>query len=345
MPSTIVMTKNNISNLNRGNNQLVYSFPNSVTFPNHEIAITNIAMAYSWFNIDSTSLNNSTFYYLWAADGTVSPPNPRQWNIVIPDGLYEISTINYYLQFKMIQNGHYLIDAATGDNVYFMEMVINPANYTVQMNTYPIPNITALNPSGFVSINGVVSTTYKYPAAWTYVTATGVGFIPTICMSNPNLGGLGTNGAVGVPTDPHVFNNFYKVVGFTSDFTTNANTYALAVTVTNKSANSSSAPQVQANSTIFFAISNIDNKYSNPSTIVYQLSPTVNFGDLITVTPAQFSYNKLIPGTYNNIRLSILGTNLAPITIQDPELTITMVIRDRKDITLSDALNTAQGGK
>ena len=322
MVAQIVFTQNNITNIGKGNNQLVYSFPNSVSFPNHEVAISNISLYYSWVNIDSNTLNNNTFYYLWEQAGDAGL---LSFPVVIPNGLYEISTINYFLQFTMIQNGHYLVDTATGNNVYFIEMVVNPSNYTVQINTYPIPAISGTTPP----------TGYTLGTGWTY---NGTGFIPTVCMSNPNL-------IAGVPTVPHTYTNFYKIVGYDPAFTSNSNTYTIATTTANKSSNSSTAPQVQPNPTIFFAISNIDNKYSNPSTIVFQLSPTVAFGELITITPPQFAFNKLIPGTYNGIRLAILGTNFQPLSIIDPEITITMVIRDRKDISLTDALATATGGK
>lgn len=324
MVATIVLTQNNIAPaaVNNGNNQFVYQFPSSVAFPNHEIAIQNISMYYSWVNINSTTLNNNTFYYYWNTSGS----GVKQFPVVIPDGLYEISTINSYLQFQMIKNGHFWTDSA-GNYIYFIEMVVNVNTYTVQINTYPVP---ATVPSGYTggsaAATGQGYTPYANP---------GAAFIPVVSMCN-------TSG---------VYNNFYKVVGFTPTFSTYVvgGVYQYAPYVTsstlNQSVISTVAPQVQPNPTLFLAVSNIDNKYSNPSTIVYQLSPTVAFGELITITPAQFAYNKLLPGTYNGIRLQILGTNLQPINILDPAITITLVIRDRKDVSLVDALGTATGGK
>jgi hypothetical protein len=148
------------------------------------------------------------------------------------------------------------------------------------------------------------------------------------------------------------YTNFYKTVGFPptwSSYNTNGlppYTYTtISPSTSTTSQNSTTAPQVQPNPTLFFAISNIDNKYSNPSTIVYQINADVGFGQLISITPPQFAFNKLLPGTYNGLRLSILGTNLQPIDILDPAMTITLVIKDRKDVSLGDALNQAGGGK
>jgi len=327
MVATIVLTQNNIvpSALNNGNNQFVYNFPNSIAFPNHEISVQNINMYYSWANINSTNLHNNTFYYTWGVAGN-APPYSAQFAVVIPDGLYEISTINHFLQYTMIQNGHYLVDTATGNYVYFMEMVISPSNYTVQINTFPVPAIAA---------GPTAPTGYTLGSGWSYV---GNSFVPTVCMANPNITGGGAGST-------HPYTDFYKIVGLNPTSTTNGGLYTISTVLTTKSTNSVIAPQVQPNPTLFLAISNIDNKYSNPSTIVYQLGADVGFGQLINITPPQFAYNKLIPGTYNGLRLQILGTDFQPIQILDPAISITLVIRDRKDITLSDALNQASGGK
>jgi hypothetical protein len=327
MVATIVFSQNNIvpGSLNKGNNQLAYQFPNSVSFPNHEIAVQNISMYYSWVNINGTTLNNNTFYYLWYV-ASVSTP----FSVVIPDGLYEISTINKYLQFILISRGHYAKDNTNSVNVYFSELIVNEASYGVQINNFPIPAPFLVGPSTTFTYNTV---SYTTPGNWANP---GTIFTPTITMCNPVT---------------LAFTNFYKIVGFPalwSSYNTNGGapyTYTVNPATSATSQNSTTAPNVQPNPTLFFAISNIDNKYSNPSTIVYQINADVGFGQLINITPPQFAFNKLLPGTYNGLRLSILGTNFQPIDILDPAMTITMVIKDRKDVSLGDALSTAQGGK
>jgi hypothetical protein len=285
-----------------------------------------------------------------------------QFAVVIPDGLYEISTINSYLQFKMISNGHYAINTTASTNVYFAEMKVNPADYSVQINTYNVPlQFNVAGGTTGITIPGNANT-YAVPSNWIIptppITGGGSGFsasnsfIPTVALSNPNI----VAGAIGAT---HPYTNFYKTIGYDPTWTsyntgtTTAPVYSFTAQSfttssgagTNTSAVSIIAPIVQPNPTLFFAISNIDNKYSNPSTIVYQLNADVAFGELISITPPQFAFNKLLPGTYNGLRLSILGTNFQPIEIIDPAMTITLVIKDRKDVSLGDALATAQGGK
>lgn len=63
MVATIVLNQSNLLP-NGNNNTFIYKFPNSVAFPNHEIAVQSINMYYSWSNINPAPLNNTTFFIL-----------------------------------------------------------------------------------------------------------------------------------------------------------------------------------------------------------------------------------------------------------------------------------------
>jgi hypothetical protein len=131
--STIILTQDNLVNLNDGNNQLVFRFPNSVRLSNHAIAVSSITMYYSWFNITSAFQNN-TFQYTWVdTTGTINT-----YDVIIPDGVYDISTINSYFQSVMVDNGTYAINTS-GEYVYYLEMVVNASQYKIQINSYQVP--------------------------------------------------------------------------------------------------------------------------------------------------------------------------------------------------------------
>jgi hypothetical protein len=85
------------------------------------------------------------------------------------------------------------------------------------------------------------------------------------------------------------------------------------------------------NPTLFLTCSGISNKYASPSTVLYSITPTVALGQVITERPNEKSYAKLVDGTYNQITIKILGTDLNPITILDPAMTIMLSIRDDND--------------
>jgi len=283
------------------NNKLVYRFPNSTVLKDKYIAVSNVSMFYSWFNITSASKNN-TLTYTWTAGTTTTT-----YTITIPDGLYEISAINNYCQYVMIQNKTYWI-SSTGDNIYPFEIILNPNRYAVQINTYLVPSSV---PSG---------------------------------MSVPSsFAGWPTTPQNTVITIPTAFN---IIVGYTAGFATNANVnnayVAPSPTVTNNYVSkdsvtgtlsylSNTSPQVQPNNNVLFSISNINNPYSQPSSIIYSLNPNVAVGEQIYETPPNFMWNKLIDGTYSEIRLTFLGNDLRPLIINDPNMTILLTIRDKDE--------------
>lgn len=292
---TLVLNYNNLVQDGQ-NNKMVYKFPNSVLFNNHYLAFAACSMYYSWFNI-SADLKNNTFTYNW----TDSTMTFTTYTITIPDGLYEVDTLNQLLQFNFIKNGHYLVDS-NGLNVYYAEFIINGPRYAVQINTYLFP--TAL-PNGWTNPAGLTFPTNSF---------------------NPQI------------TLPILFNN---ILGFTAGFQTNQNISNAFIAPTSnyvsKLANgtisyiSTTAPNVQPNSSVLFSISNIDNAYAQPTSIIYTLVPNVGVGEIINERPPNFIWNKLIPGTYNELRLTILGTDLNPIKINDPSITIVLVIKDKAE--------------
>ena len=278
---TLVLNETNIVGVN--NNTLIYSFPSSVDLTGCEVAVSNITMYYSWDNINAQTLQNSIFTYTWVSGATATT-----YTITIPNGLYELADINAYLQFIFIQNGHYLVNGS-GQNVYYAEMIINPTQYAVQVNTFAVP--TSL-PAGFTNPAGLVFPTTTF---------------------NPVL------------TFPA---NFNEIVGYAPNFATSINTGG----GNTLSYLSTVAPQLQPNSSLLIAMSGIDNKYANPSSIIYSVAPNVALGELIVEKPAQFNFNRLLSGTYNQIRLQFIGANLTPVVIRDANMTIILVIKDQDDL-------------
>lgn len=278
------------------NNKLIYKFPNSVQFKDNYISLSQAQLYYSWYNI-TTEYQNNIIQYIWIDGAGVQ----TTYTITIPDGIYEIITLNQLLQFTFIQNGHYLVNGS-GENVYYAELLVNPARYACQINTYSFP--TAL------------------PAGW----------------SNP----------AGVAFPPQTFNpsiilpaNINKILGYVAGFSTNLNinnAYIPPVSqYVSKLANgtlsyiSTSAPNVQPNSSVIINISNIDNQYAQPTGTCYTIVPSVAVGEVINEKPVNYIWNKLIPGLYNEISIQLLGTDLQPIKINDPSMTYVFVIKEANE--------------
>jgi hypothetical protein len=283
------------------NSELVYKFPNSVLFKDKFISVSSISMFYSWFNILTSQYNNK-MTYTWTALGITTT-----YEILIPDGLYEIVDLNNFIQFTCIQNGTFW--TLGGFNYYPFEIIVNPNRYAIQLNTYLIP------------------------------TALPVG--ATVPPSFPGWPTITQNSVV-------TFNsNINQIVGYNFGFTSNANLAngyvpPVPVTASNNfvaknslgtlSYLSNVSPQVQPNSNVLFNITNINNPYSQPSSVIYSLSPTVAIGSQIFERPPNFMWNRLIDGTYNELRLQLKGANGERLAIQDPNMTILLTIRDMVDV-------------
>jgi hypothetical protein len=241
---------------------------------------------------------------------------PTTYTVTIPDGLYEISQINSYLQFQMIKNGTYLINSV-GQYVYYLEIVLSPTAYGVQINTYPVPTSSGWTQNGTTGQwTGNAGTAF---AGWT---------TPLANTQAGNAGWVGFPTTIFNPVFATIVGNYFNnIIGYASGFSTSVNTG----NNTNLSYLSTTAPEVNPNAVAYVAISNISNPYANPSSIIYSISPDVAFGQLITELPPQFCWSPLLQGTYNQLRLQFLGTDFAPLKILDPVMTIMLVIRDRKE--------------
>lgn len=280
MPSTIIFTSRNIV-ANTNNNTLVYNFPSSVKFDDHSVAVAQCNMFYSWTNINASPLNNNKFSYTYKVAGIVNT-----YQVVIPDGIYEIADLNNFLQFTMVLNGTYLVNDV-GNYVYYAEFVLNPTLYAVQINTYP--QLIVL------------------PAGWT----------------NPSALALSTTAINPTITLPEYFN---EIVGFIANYVTpQPPTFNTIFSIT-----STVSPQVQPNPSLFLTMSAVQNVYAVPSSIIYAITPTTGTGTQIADRPFQFVWNKLLSGTYNQLRLQFLGTDLGAINILDPNMTIMLVIKDNR---------------
>jgi hypothetical protein len=128
-----------------GNSVYRYTFPvGSVKFKNSKVAIANISLYYSWFNV-SVLNNNNSYSFDWPTPAGTTP-----FTITMPDGYYDVSGLNQYLQQFCITNNLYLINTG-GDYVYYLEFVSSGTYYAIQFNSYPVP--TAL-PAGWTAPAG-----------------------------------------------------------------------------------------------------------------------------------------------------------------------------------------------
>ena len=87
------------------------SLSNDLMLKDSLISLTHCSLYYTWRNIKSI-YNNNTFSYKHIPTNTIH-------SHVIPDGSYEISDINNFIHFTMIQNGcNKTVSESFGINIY-----------------------------------------------------------------------------------------------------------------------------------------------------------------------------------------------------------------------------------
>ena len=128
------------NNINQ--NQFKVNLANTTDLSSFDVSVGQAFVYNSWNNV-SSNFNNNTFTLTIPTSGA-----PVVANITIPNGGYNISDLNNYLQYWFITNGYYLTSTATGLNQYFAAFELSPTSYSVQLITYPLP--TSL-PAGFTS--------------------------------------------------------------------------------------------------------------------------------------------------------------------------------------------------
>ena len=119
------------------------SLSTNIDLNNYEVSVGQMFIYYSWYNINASPLNNNKFTLTIPKNG-----GSDTLNVVIPDGAYNISDLNNFLQYTLIAGGYYIYNTTTLVNTYYASFSISPTSYAVQFNTTPLP--TSL-PAGFTS--------------------------------------------------------------------------------------------------------------------------------------------------------------------------------------------------
>lgn len=288
----------NSSNVVQGSNNasFVYTFPNGgYVFKDDYIAVQELSQYFSAFNITS-NYNNKSFSYIWI-DGTT-------WVVNIPDSFLQIVDINAYMQSVMVANNHYLIDGA-GDYIYLLEMVVNQAQYAVQVNSY------------LLSVAIATANSWVRPASATWV-------IPT----NPILP------YIVIPST----NNFGLLIGFapgqfpagtitgTPPAQIQTPSYAISQSIL-----STLAPQVTPYSSFLVFCSLVNNKAVIPNQLIFSYTPTnATFGALQSYKPnAELAWNKVEDGTYNQFTIEFRDQLGRPVYFRDPNTLITLITKNK----------------
>lgn len=299
---TLILNSSNIV-AGTNNSVLEYEFVggNVNLVKGQKVALASIQMYYSTFNI-TAAYNNNVFNYVWV-DGTTH-------QVLFPDGFYDAIAINNFLHFTMLQNKHYLIDNDTGEFVWFITFSPNAQRYAIEVNCFPMS--ATLFPIG-TGINQ-----FSLPAGATWV-------VPTANI---------------VPELQVLANAFRQIIGFEAGLYPNAviagvppaqtqtPSYTAAQTFL-----STTAPQITPFSSFLVNCSLVNNNYAVPNSLIFSFSPQGVFGEQFSVAPNEYVFIDVLPAQYNRFRVFFTDQNNFPISFQDPNMIIQILISDPADNT------------
>ena len=325
---TITLSRDNVVENGR-NDTLLYEFQGGQDMTHTEVALSSLYMYYSWENINAAPLANNKFSFIWPAiteDGNgnaIGPFGPTKFDVVIPDGQYEIRDINTFLQNFCIDNDLYLKDTATGQFVYFLQIQINPTQYKIQFNSYSLPSDFASISAQYTQPpNGFGSSITGVPAAGGFPGSTGGPFAPGWFFPSK------FSEFVGQPDNkfyPNQLPTPYDVFSPTS--LPAALRPSGAFPTGSVSFLSTKTPQVNPNPVIYLQCSLINNPLANPTSFLAPVPGKTALGDLLIQEPPEFAFAQCSPGAPTSFTLRFTDVQGSPIKLLDPNITITLIFR------------------
>jgi len=293
MPKSILINSSNIV-ANTNNSTFEYNFPQGgVVFRDDLVAVQQVSIYNSVFNITSANSNNS-FSYIWVDNTTTT--------ITIPDSYLDCAGINAYLQSIMYSNTHYLTDA-DGNIVYLLELVVNQARYAFQINSYLISTAIA------------TANTWTIASGATWVLPTN-SILPMFVVPATNIASL-----IGFTAGS------YPTTTITGSPPAQVQTPAYTASY---SALSSIAPQIIPTPTYLGVCNLVQNKLAIPSQLIYSLTiEGVSFGSLYVNQISDPVFNDIADGQYTSLRFSFVDTTGNYIKFNDPNTMILLIIKNR----------------
>lgn len=215
-------------------------------------------------------------------------------NITLPAGYYAVTDIQEYIQQQCVANNLYLVDNS-GNYVYYVYMSYNVNYYKIQILFSAVPTVL---PTGWTK-----------PTAGTGGWATALpstGYTPQLVL--PATGSIST------------------ILGFVPGAT-----YPSALTTSSQSILSTLTPNGSTVNSIVCRCSIVRNDIGSPTDILDAINITVPYGSAITYEPSFERWVKINDGTYSNITITFSDQNFNTIYARDPNISITLLIRNGKN--------------
>lgn len=278
-----------VNSSNRENiNTYKISFPNVVNLDNYSVSVGQAFLYYSYYNINSYPLNNNQFSLSFP--GYLSGAAQL---ITIPDGCYEISDLNNFLQYWMAERNLYLTETSSGLRKYYASFSVSPTAYAIQINTTPIESSL---PTGYTNAGAIVfnGTDNRHPQ---------------ITISSNN--------------------NFKDIIGFNAGTYPTTST---APGSSNYTKLSDYIPNVNPISSIEIRLSCVYNPFSSNSTVLHcGTNGDSRVGEIMDISPKTLQYVPC-QGSWKDIKLQFFDQSGRILQLLDPNITIKLLFKkDKQD--------------
>ena len=277
--NTIIL--NSTHRVPNSNNKFVYRFPTQASFTSNDtIAVSTMNVFNSFFNIEATRGNNKISIF-WAPDGLT-------YNLIIPDGFYDIPALNYQLQFFMTENHLYTYSAIENENVFYIELVLNPNRYAVELRCFPVPDSNEAATD--LQLTKPVDATWDFHLTFDLT--------PSITFNSA----FGSLIGFSAGTYPELLENEIKV--YFNDL----------------------IPQISIVNSLLVTCNLVNSFYSNPVNVLYSMPISSSFGNSMSSKDSMRTDVNIFDGTYQSIVLEILDQRYERVHMHDFELEIKLTL-------------------
>lgn len=281
----------------KSNNTYTVPLATSINLNDYEVSIGSGYIYYSWYNI-SSALNNNSFQLIIPNNATTTTIT-----YTIPDGAYNISTLNSWLESQLVSDGYYL--RYTGDasniltgairqaNIYPCKFQVNPATYSIEFISISLPRTADLVAPTF---NGYV---------------TGGFVLPTSNNKSTQLIIASTN-------------SFGTIIGYASG------TFGSGTASSTETIESTLIPNVNPISSCEIRLNCVSNLISQNSSLLHTFTNNgVRLGELIDISPTQLIF---LPcqGVFREITIQFFDQLGRVLNLLDTNIMVKLVFKPKK---------------
>jgi hypothetical protein len=294
MATSIIVPISQI-NYNSSTDSYVYKLPVQQNFTGMKVGIAAVNMYNSFFNIKSDYNNNVVKIAFQGYNVTIT----------IPDGYYDIPTLNTFFQQIFLEYGFYCVDSTDDFPLFFFEMIENDQQYAIQMLFYLVQN----NQAGTLSPGTALNSAYEGSYNWT-LPAYGDSAAITQSLSWTNSFGDLIGFPVGVyPSNTSTFNELISTL----------------------------TPNLNIVSSIIILCNLVNNQgISIPTNVLGSFAITASFGSYLSgMNNMQVLYSDIAGGYYSEISIVFLDQNKNRVKFKDRDILLTLSIVSKGNSLMS----------